>query len=78
MKKSIVLICLALLPLLLFAKQEVVDKAYLKCSYVYTYEQDTLAHQQPPREDLLYLLIGQKVSKCYSYFTYQNLLAELV
>lgn len=72
MKKTFVLVCFALLPLLLFAKQEVVDEAYLKCSYAYTYELDTLAHQQPPREDLLYLLIGKKVSKCYSYYTYQS------
>lgn len=72
MKKKVMFLLLALSPLLLFAKQEVIDQAYLKCSYAYTYEQDTLLHQAQPREDLLYLQIGHKVSKCYSYYTYQS------
>lgn len=72
MKKNVLLLLLTLAPLLLFAKQEVIDQAYLKCSYAYMYEQDTLAQHSQPREDLLYLLIGHQVSKCYSYYTFQS------
>ena len=72
MKEKIVLmLALVLLPLSLFAKQEVIDKAYMKCSYYYKWEFDTLKHEDAPREDLLYLQIGHQISKCFSYYTYQ-------
>ncbi len=70
MRKSIILLMLCM-PMMLFAKQEVIDKAYLKCSYYYKWEFDTLEHKEAPREDLLYLQIGKNVSKCFSYYTYQ-------
>ena len=72
MKKNVILLlALMLLPLSLFAKQEVIDKAYMKCSYYYKWEFDTLEHKDAPREDLLYLQVGSHVSKCFSYYTYQ-------
>lgn len=73
MKKIFVILSLmVLLPTALLAKQEVIDKAYMKCSYYYKWEFDTLAHEDAPHEDLLYLQIGHQASKCFSYYTYQN------
>lgn len=73
MKKIFVILSLMmLLPTALLAKQEVIDKAYMKCSYYYKWEFDTLTHAETPHEDLLYLQIGSHVSKCFSYYTYQN------
>lgn len=63
-----VVLLFAFLPMLLNA-QEQIDKAYLKCSYEYKWEFDTLSHKDV-RDDLLYLLVGNEVSKCYSYYTY--------
>jgi GLPGLI family protein len=50
--------------------QKVLDKAYLKCSYLFIQERDTLTHQKD--DDLLLLQIGHQISKCYSYYTYQS------
>lgn len=50
---------------------QVIDQAHLKCSYEYKYEFDTLSHKDV-RDDLLYLQIGKSISKCFSYYTYQN------
>jgi len=52
------------------AAQEVIDAAYLKCSYEYKWEFDTLSHKDV-RNDILYLQIGKHASKCFSYYTYQ-------
>lgn len=66
--KAPLVVVLVTLPMLLMG-QEPIDKAYLKCSYEYKWEFDTLSHKDV-RDDLLYLLVGNKVSKCYSYYTY--------
>lgn len=50
--------------------QKVLDKVYLKCSYLFNQERDTLTHQKD--DDLLLLQIGHQISKCYSYYTYQS------
>lgn len=71
-KIFVILSLMMLLPTALLAKQEVIDKAYMKCSYYYKWEFDTLTHKEAPHEDLLYLQIGPHVSKCFSYYTYQN------
>lgn len=71
-KIFVILSLMMLLPTALLAKQEVIDKAYMKCSYYYKWEFDTLTHAETPHEDLLYLQIGSHVSKCFSYYTYQN------
>lgn len=62
------LLSLLAFPILLMG-QEDIDNAYLKCSYDYRWEFDTLSHKDV-RDDLLYLIVGNKVSKCYSYYTY--------
>lgn len=49
--------------------QEIIDKAYMKCLYKYTYVRDTLAGVC--RDDLLMLQIGHKASKCFSHYTAQ-------
>ncbi len=72
MVRKVIILLLLCMPMTLLAKQEVIDKAYLKCSYYYKWEFDTLEHKEAPREDLLYLQIGKNVSKCFSYYTYQS------
>lgn len=49
--------------------QEKLDSTYLMCQYKYTYMNDTL--QQTRRDDLFILEIGPKISKFYSYYTFQ-------
>ncbi len=49
--------------------QKVIDKAYLKCQYRYTYIKDTITGQK--NDDLLVLQIGHEVSKCFSHYTAQ-------
>ena len=46
------------------------DTAYLKCQYQFLYSHDTTQTKQ--EDDLLILLIGKKISKCYSYYTFQS------
>lgn len=50
------------------SSQEVLDTAYLKCQYKFSYLKDTLEHLKG-EDDLLILQIGRKSSKCYSYYT---------
>ena len=47
--------------------QKVIDTAYMKCQYKYSYSKDTITGQRS--DDLLVLQIGHKVSKCYSHYT---------
>lgn len=49
--------------------KKVIDKAYMKCQYKYTYLRDTLKGEK--RDDLLLLQIGHKASKCISYYSAQ-------
>lgn len=50
--------------------QNKLDAAWLKSSYSYTYQKDTIRKIQ--NDDLLILQIGKNISKCYSYYTYQS------
>ena len=47
--------------------QKTIDQASLKCQFDYLFEDDTLSHHLD--KDRLVLLIGKKVSKCYSYYS---------
>ena len=49
--------------------QQVLDEAYIKCSYAHTYLKDTVNNIQ--RDDLLILQVGEKLSKSYSYYSNQ-------
>ena len=49
--------------------QKRIDEAYLKCQYDYTYVVDTLSGKTA--KDWLVLQIGEKLSKCYSYYSMQ-------
>lgn len=50
--------------------QDVLDTAKIKCQYKYTYLSDTIENKT--KEDILLLEIGDKISKCYSYYTFQS------
>ena len=52
------------------AQKDVLDRASMKCMYRATQLKDTL--DVAFYEDLLILQIGPKVSKCFSYYTFQN------
>ena len=52
------------------AQKHVLDRASMKCMYRATELKDTL--DVAFYEDLLILQIGPKVSKCFSYYTFQN------
>lgn len=47
--------------------QNVIDTAYMKCQYKYTYLKDTILRK--PGDDILVLQIGQNVSKCFSHYS---------
>ncbi|MBP1637690.1 MAG: hypothetical protein H6Q18_479 [Bacteroidetes bacterium] len=61
---------IALLFCVFSAKGEVIDTIHLKCSYQYTFLKDTI--NKISSNDLLVLQIGKKLSKCYSYYTFQS------
>lgn len=67
--------CLVALTLIVYVgiqccyAQKKIDEAYLKCQYDYTYVEDSLSGRTA--RDWLVLLIGDKVSKCYSYYSMQ-------
>lgn len=71
MKQNIRYSLLSLVAIFLMAipmkAQKHLDEAYLKCQYDYQYEEDTLSHRLS--KDRLVLLVGKKVSKCYSYYS---------
>ena len=52
------------------AQKDVLDRASMKCMYRATKLKDTL--DVAFYEDLLILQIGPQVSKCFSYYTFQN------
>ena len=52
------------------AQKNVLDRASMKCMYRATQLKDTL--DVAFYEDLLILQIGPQVSKCFSYYTFQN------
>ena len=52
------------------AQKDVLDRASMKCMYRATQLKDTL--DVTFYEDLLILQIGPQVSKCFSYYTFQN------
>jgi len=52
------------------AQKDVLDRASMKCMYRATELKDTL--DVAFYEDLLILQIGPQVSKCFSYYTFQN------
>ena len=52
------------------AQKDVLDRASMKCMYRATQLKDTL--DVAFYEDLLILQIGPQVSKCFSYYTFQN------
>ncbi|WP_051617373.1 GLPGLI family protein [Prevotella sp. HUN102] len=49
--------------------QKKLDDAKLECQYYYVYQNDTL--KGSTKDDRLVLLIGAKISKCYSYHSLQ-------
>lgn len=66
-KKSL-LITICLIPLICFS-QQVLDYAHLKCHYQYLWQNDTLSNKT--RDDLIVLLIGENISKSFSYYSNQ-------
>lgn len=50
--------------------QEVLDTTQLTCQYKLRWLFDTINNQE--RNDILILQIGKKISKCYSYYTFQS------
>lgn len=51
--------------------QTVSDSAFMRAQYEMTYQLDTVSFGME-RKDLIVLDIGKNVSKCFSYYTYQN------
>ena len=71
MKQTYTLLTLILLALSIRSvfSQQVLDKAYLKFQYEYTWENDTLSDKT--KDDLLILQVGENTSKCYSHYSFQ-------
>ncbi len=68
--KNLLLLLLSLLSLSCYAQDlTIIDHAKIKCSYVYKEDKDTLKGKT--REDLVYLQIGEKCSKCFSFYTFR-------
>ena len=70
MKKIFTLTCFLITVSAVFSQEKVLDNAYLKCQYEYIWKQDTLSGKT--RDDLLILQVGENLSKCYSYYTFQT------
>lgn len=68
MTKINFLLIINLFPLVCFS-QQILDNAYLKCQYQYLWQNDTLSGKT--NDDLLYLQIGQNISKSFSYYSNQ-------
>jgi len=66
MKKMIYFLLFLLIPILGFSQKKL-DNAYLKCQYEHIWKSDTLENKTS--DDLLILLIGENMSKCYSYYS---------
>ena len=69
MKTIVSILLLASLAIQAAAREQMIDRAHMKCLYRYVYTFDTLKNEL--RDDLLILQIGKEVSKCYSYYTFQ-------
>lgn len=67
--KCHIILFFILLPVMPLSAQEILNKAYLKCYYKFVEERDIVAHKTAA--DLLVLLIGPKVSKCFSHCSAQ-------
>ena len=64
---SVIILCMFVhIPLIAQTK---IDEANIECQYDYTYAKDTL--KRIDQNDRLVLLLGQKASKCYSYYSMQ-------
>lgn len=66
---GIYVICLALLYPSHASSQNILDHATLECQYDYAYMKDTTKNVMS--DDRLVLLVGEKMSKCYSYYSMQ-------
>ncbi len=69
MKQLLILFSLLFILVQTLFSQEKLDDAFLVCQYKHYYKKDTL--QNSLREDLWILQIGEKISKFYSYYTFQ-------
>ena len=67
--KQNILLTLGLIVCINGFSQELLDSSYIKCHYDFSYL--LRSSEKEVREDLFILQIGKKVSKCYSYYTYQ-------
>lgn len=66
------IICIIILCMFIYTPliaQTKIDEANIECQYDYTYAKDTL--KRIDQNDRLVLLLGQKTSKCYSYYSMQ-------
>lgn len=70
MKRTLVIGLCFIFTSAVFSQEKVLDTAYLKCQYKYTYLKDTL--DIATFDDLLILQIGRNISKSYSYYTFQS------
>ena len=70
MKRTFTIVCLLIITSSVFSQEKELDTAYLRCQYAHTYMKDTL--DQTTRSDLFILQIGENISKCYSYYTFQS------
>ena len=68
--RTIFILILVLSSIEASSQEKVLDNAYLKCQYEYTYQNDTLSGET--KDDLLILEVGENISKCYSYYTFQT------
>lgn len=67
MKKEILILLLGLC--ITSRAQKPIDYGKMECQYNYIYQSDTL--KRTTKDDRLVLLVGSKVSKCYSYYSMQ-------
>lgn len=71
MKHVLLLFILTMLSISSHAKKpKKIDVTRIKCSYEYKHHHDTIKCDAL-RNDILYLEIGSKCSKCYSYYTHR-------
>jgi GLPGLI family protein len=68
--KNLIITIILTIAVFICNAQTVLDTAYLKCYYIYSFLQDTTNTQKISHDDMI-LLIGEKISKFYSYRTFQ-------
>lgn len=71
MKKTVVAVMSILCSVICIAQTELLDTAYLKCYYSYTYKRDTVAVDKINKDEML-LQIGKKTSWFYSYMQFRH------